>query len=182
MYVVIALEHVCIFFKVMLGWLVPDKPSWVIASEARSSFMKDQEDEEAAVEEKKSFGEEGQASEEIAGLATAALKDSRALREETKNIFEEVQFDKDDEAMAIEAMQAAWKVQHPPKPTKKASPFGNRLAGARATKKGGKGGTDDDDHEPKRDRLKKVKPPKEKREEKGDKKGRSLPTFKSAKS
>ena len=179
MYVVIALEHVCIFFKVMLGWLVPDKPSWVIASEARSSFMKDQEDEEAAVEEKKM---QADLQADLQAAATSALKDSRALREETKNIFEEVQFDKDDEAMAIEAMQAAWKVQHPPKPTKKASPFGNRLAGARATKKGGKGGTDDDDHEPKRDRLKKVKPPKEKREEKGDKKGRSLPTFKSAKS
>ena len=164
-YVVVALEHICILLKVALGWFVADKPAWVIASEARATFMQSVEHDEEAV------AEMGRHASEMAEVASSALKDSRVLVSETQNIFEEEQFDKEDEAMAIEAMQADWKAKHPPKPKKKAGVFGARALGRNkpggAAKGKGRVNDDDDDYEPKRDRVKKHKPPAPAKEKKG---------------
>ena len=153
MYVVIALEHICILLKVFLGWCVPDKPAWVVASEARASFMHNVDHDEEAVAEKSKHASE------MAEVAAAALKDSRVLGQEIKDIFEEVHFDKEDEEMALEAMQADWKARHPPKPMKKPHGFGRRGSSIANVKRKGGRDDDEDDYEPKRDRPKKHKAP-----------------------
>lgn len=50
LYIFIVLEHVLILLKVLLAAIVPDKPHWVVNSEAKAAFMQRREQQLEAEE------------------------------------------------------------------------------------------------------------------------------------
>ena len=162
MFVLLALEHVFILLKVFLSWAVPDKPSWVVAAEARAQFMHQAE----AEEDDHGGDDEGDEAGAIADVAVAALKDSRVMDTEIRTIFDELQLTPAQMDEAKSAMKADYVAKHPPKP-KKGNPNAYRFGGGKQkADKGAKG----------------AKPKKEKAAPAGDKKSRrpSLPSRKKA--
>ena len=99
----------CILFvliKLLITWLVPDTPAWVVASKARADFMNQQVSKETGEKERKRNVEQ---------LTIDDEADLTLLEQEMKQINEEQHLTQEDEERAKATMKRDFLAKNPPK-------------------------------------------------------------------